>query len=330
MKCTLYVFLISSLIFACQLDTKLGEKPKRLQKVIVAYYEDDLLYMPLYLANEKGCFKEEGLEIKVLKTGSNHSTLEAIFTHNAQFGVVDPISVVIANDKGHSGKVIASVAGGIPFWGITNRQDLVPFTNDKQLKGLKIATYPSPSIPYMLQSKMLEDAGLHANILQLLPIDLIPILETKSVDVVLGSEPYVSNSIRKGGKILYSMASRYGEFALLGIVVDKTMIKDKPEVVQKFVNALQKAEQFGFSHPDSVMFYTQKYFPYYDHSLLKASISRMIADKIFSQNVLISPEAWEKAYVLHNEVGDIKTMENIFSAYDSSFAIKAVKKFSKN
>jgi NitT/TauT family transport system substrate-binding protein len=331
MKNTLFLVLSCLVIQACQSGCKsTTDKPQQLEKVTVAQYGDVFLYMPLYLANEKGYFKEEGLDVQISSTGGDDKTFAAVISGSAQFGVADPTFVAIAKEKGQAGKVIASVVNGVPFWGVTNRKDLAAFTNDSQLKGLKVATFPSPSTAYTLQFDMFEDAGLQPNIRQAAFGALLPLLEAKEVDVALEIEPNVSTATEKGAKVLYSMADRYGDFAITGITVSETMIREKPETVQKFVNALQKAERFGHTYPDSVAFYAQKHFPNLDVNVLKQASMRMITAKTFPQSVLISPEAWRKACALRNEVGDIKSMETAFSVYDTTFAVKAIKNFSKN
>jgi len=317
-------------IHACQSGCKSTDKPQQLTKVTVAQFGDVFLYMPVYLANEKGYFKEEGLDVQISSTGGDDKTFAAVISGNAQFGVADPTFVAIAKEKGQSGKVIASVVNGVPFWGVTNRQDLVPFTNDSQLKGLKVATFPSPSTAYTLQFDMFEDAGLQPNIRQAAFGALLPLLEAKEVDIALEIEPNVSTATQKGAKILYSMAERYGDFAITGITVSETMVKEKPEIIQKFVNALQKAERFGHTYPDSVAIYAQRHFPNLEASVLREASLRMINAKTFPQSVMISPDAWRKACALRHEVGDIKSMETAFSVYDTTFAAKAITNSRKN
>jgi NitT/TauT family transport system substrate-binding protein len=61
-------------VFACQ--NKSG-KDSRLETVKVAQFNEFFLYMPLYLANEKGFFEEEGLKIEITNTGGDDKTFAA-------------------------------------------------------------------------------------------------------------------------------------------------------------------------------------------------------------------------------------------------------------
>ncbi|MCX8473610.1 MAG: ABC transporter substrate-binding protein [Sediminibacterium sp.] len=322
------LFLLSSLFFTitiANLSCKEEQKKQELQKVKVAQYGDVFLYMPLYLANEKGFFKEEGLEVEINSTGGDDKTFAAVIGGSAEFGIADPSFVAIANEKGQAGKVIASVVNGVPFWGVTNKPNLQPITNDKDLKGLSVATFPSPSTAYTLQYDMFKKAGLKPNIRQAAYGALLSLLESKEVDIALEVEPNVSTALQNGAKIVYSLTQKYGNFAFTGVTVSDNLIKAKPELVQKFVNALQKAELFGHKYPDSLAYYAQKHFNTINSLVLKDASLRIISSNTFPKNVLITPDAWRKACTLRFEVGDLKSLENTFSVYDTSFATNAIK-----
>jgi len=128
-------------------------------EVNVAQFGEFFLYMPLYLADKGGFFEEEGLKIHITNTGGDDKTFAAVIGGFADFGIADPTFVAIANEKGQKGKVVASIVNGVPFWGVTNK-DIPEITDGKQLEGLSVATFPSPSTAYTLQYDMFEDAEL--------------------------------------------------------------------------------------------------------------------------------------------------------------------------
>lgn len=329
---TLLILTILSGLFFTSCNSCNNDKPndQKLEKVKVAQFGDVFLYMPLYLAIDKGFFKEEGLDVQLTNTGGDDKTFAAVISGSATFGIADPTFVAIAKEKGQGGKVIASVVNGVPFWGITTNPKIPEIKDGKQLNGYSVATFPSPSTAYTLQFDMFEDAGLKPNIKQGAFGALLPMLENKQVDIALELEPNVSTAVHKqGARILYSFADMYGDFAITGVTASDETIKNKPELVQKFVNALEKAEKFAHSNPDSVALYANKRFPDLDDAIVNQAVKRIISTKTLPQSVIISKESWEKAISLRNEVGEIKSLEMARTVLDMSFAQKAVDKSNK-
>jgi len=294
----------------------------QLETVKVAQFGEALLYMPLYLANDKDFFLEEGIKIEITNTGGDDKTFAAVINGSATFGVADPIFAAIAKEQGLGGKVVASIVNGVPFWGVTKNHAIPEITNATQLRGYRVATFPSPSTAYTLQCDMFGKAGLKPNISQGAFGTLLAMLESGQADIALEFEPNVSIAVNQGAKVLYSLDD--GDFAFTGVTVTDATIEKQPELVQRFVNALQKAATFAHTYPDSVAYFASKRFPDMNEEVVKNACKRMIETNLFPQNVIISTEAWDKAVELRQRVGDIKSVENVKSVLDMSFAEKAL------
>jgi len=298
----------------------------QLETVKVAQFNEFFLYMPLYLADAKGFFAEEGLKIEIINTGGDDKTFAAVIGGSATFGIADPTFVAIAKEQGMGGKVIASIVNGVPFWGVTKNQNIPEITDATLLKGYSVATFPSPSTAYTLQYDMFEKAGLKPNIKQGAFGTLWTMVEARQADIALELEPNVSIAVNQGGKVLYSLAEIYGDFAITGVTVSEQTATKKPELVQRFVNALQKSMQFAHNYPDSVDYYAGKLFPDIDEAIRVNAINRIVSTNTLPENVVISEEAWDKAVQLRIEAGDIKSLETAKSVLDMSFAKKAIEK----
>ena len=295
----------------------------QLETVKVAQFSEALLYMPLYLADDRGFFREEGIAIEIINTGGDNQTFAAVIGGSATFGVADPTFVAIAKEQGMTGSVIANIVNGVPFWGITNNHAIPEITDAAQLSGYRVATFPSPSTAFTLQHDMFEMAGLRPNIAQGAFGTLWAMVEAGHADVALEFEPSVSIAVNQGAKVLYSLAD-YGDFAFTGVTATNATIERRPELVQCFVNALQKAAVFAHTYPDSVAYFASQRFPDLSEEIVRNATGRMIEANMFPQNVIISEEAWKKAIKLRQRVGDINSVEIARSVLDMSFAEKAV------
>src|SRR3989344_2568185 len=88
-------------------------------KVTIAEFAEIFLYAPLYIAEEKGFFDKEGLEVTIFPAGGLDKTWAAVLSGSAQFGVADPLITAISGEKGQSGVVVANVVRGVPIWAVT-------------------------------------------------------------------------------------------------------------------------------------------------------------------------------------------------------------------
>tara|TARA_R110002051_G_scaffold2660_1_gene14258 strand:+ start:5585 stop:6583 length:999 start_codon:yes stop_codon:yes gene_type:complete len=321
----LILLVVGAIFFFFKSNDVNDSKKNGLIEVNVAQFGEVLLYMPLYLADEGGFFEKEGLKVNIYNTGGDDKTFAAVIGGSAEFGIADPTFVAIAKERGQRGKVIASIVNGVPFWGITKNTDIPEITDLKMLNGYSVATFPSPSTAYTLQYDMFKDAGLQPNIRQASFGALLPLLEANQVDIALELEPNVSQALKNGYKIVYSMADMYGDFAITAVTVSEDTVNKKPELVQKFVDALQNAEEYAHQNPDKVIEFANKKFPDLDDEIVANAINRIIKSNTFPENVLISEEAWLKAISLREEVGDIKSIELAKSVLDMTFAKKSIK-----
>lgn len=299
-------------------------KTQEIDKIKVAQFGEVFIYMPLYLADIKGFFKKEGIEIELISTGGDDKTYAALISGSAVFGIADPTFAAIAAEKGQKGKVIASVVNGVPFWGVAKSDKVPEITSPEMLNGFSVATFPSPSTAFTLQSKMFSDAGLKPNIKQAAFGSLLPMLESGNVDIALELEPNVSTAIKNSGaKVVYGLPDVYGDFALTGVTVLEETVNTKPELIQRFVNALQKAETFAHTYPDSAAYYASQKFPDLDKEIVSNAMSRIIESNTLPKSVIVSQEAWKKAIELRHEIGDIKLVEAAETILDMQFANKS-------
>ena len=101
------IIAIGVFFYLNQSDKKHGVS--QLETVKVAQFNEFFLYMPLYLADAKGFFAEEGLKIEIINTGGDDKTFAAVIGGSATFGIADPTFVAIAREQGMGGKVICLV-----------------------------------------------------------------------------------------------------------------------------------------------------------------------------------------------------------------------------
>jgi NitT/TauT family transport system substrate-binding protein len=299
-------------------------KEPTLEKIKVAQFAEFFLYMPLYLAEGKGFFKANGLSIDIVSTGGDDKTFAAVISGEVQFGIADPTFVAIAKSKGQPGKVVAGIVNGVPFWGVTKNPKVPEIKDAKQLKGFTVVTFPSPSTAFTLQTQMFKSAGLKPKIRQAGFGALLPLLDTKDADIALELEPNVSTAVKGGARVVYSMAEIYGDFAITGVTTSEELMAKKPDLVQKFVNAIEQAHNYAHTYPDSAVAFAVKRFPAIDPVVAEQALKRVIASNTLPSHAKISKDAWRKACQLRVDVGDLQSMDAAWASLDTTFAQRAM------
>ncbi|MEO5644132.1 MAG: ABC transporter substrate-binding protein [Bacteroidia bacterium] len=314
-------------LISCNNDTP---ESTEVTKITVAQWgqEKYLIYLPFYIAQEKGFFKDEGLDITVKFSGNDDQVFATVLKGEAQFGIGDPVFTAISREKGAKGKVIASIVDGVSIWGVTNNDNIKSIEQPSDLAGLRVGTFPDPSTNYALMKKTIIKGGdtlKNTKIVQAPIGSQLALLENGDADIAMDLEPGTSISESKGYRVVYSSPEFYGRFAFTGLTTTEDYISGNKEIVQKFVNAIEKALQYCHSDETGAIEIAKKLFPNLDKTVVANAVKRMVGDKTIPDHAAMSDEAWQKAMQVRVDIGDLKEMKQTSDAVDNSFADNAVK-----
>jgi NitT/TauT family transport system substrate-binding protein len=297
--------------------------PVAAKKITIAQYGDVFLYAPLYIAKEAGLFAKNGLDVSLVSTGGDEKTWAAVISGSASFGVADPTFVAISEKRGQPGRVIASVVNGVPFWGISYKQQIKPFVSPKDLNDYTVATFPAPSTAFTLQRKMFMQADLTPKIREGAFGTLLAMLRSNQADIALELEPNVSQAEQDGARIVYSMQDLYGDFALTGLTATPELLARDPGLARSVVCGLQMALDYVRTQPEASLKILTQRFPEIKPEIAKSAFSRLLNAGIVPKSVVIQKSAWEKALSLRVEVGDLSAPQPMDAYVDNTFAVSA-------
>jgi NitT/TauT family transport system substrate-binding protein len=306
-KTVQHILVALVLIFGAN-SACLAETAKKLQPITIAQFGHVFLYMPLYVAVDKGFFKEQGLDVKLTSTGGDEKTFTAVLSGNAQFGVSDPVFAAIARERGQGGKVVASIVRGVPFWVVTFDNKLKAFDNASGFAGHRIATYTAPSTSYAVMKGILANNGhpVDAKIVQGAFGTLLAMLKTSQADMALDIEPIVSIATNQGAHIIYSPASKLGDFAFTGLTVSDAFHAKHPDQIQEAVIALAKSMKFIEHDFDGTLTVAKKEFPEVPEPALREALKRLIKEGTIPKSPVMTKTAWDRSVALRKEIGDMK------------------------
>ena len=302
-KILLALALISATSCACLADTA-----KKLEPITIAQFGHVFLYMPLYVAVDKGFFKDQGLDVKLTSTGGDEKTFTAVLSGNVQFGVSDPVFAAIARERVQGGKVVASFVRGVPFWVVSFDNKIKAFDNASGFSGHRIATYTAPSTSYAVMKGILANNGhpVDAKIVQGAFGTLLALIKTNQADMALDIEPIVSIATNQGAHIVYSPAAKLGDFAFTGLTVSDDFYAKHPDQIQAAVNALAKSMKFIEQDFDGTLAVAKKEFSNVPEPALREALKRLIKEGTIPKSPVLTKTAWDRSVALRKEIGDMK------------------------
>lgn len=214
-------------------------------------------FQGLYIAEEKGYFKEAGLKVEVSVGGAPTQNIAQL-----QAGQTDVI-------MSGSFDIVTAASRGLPVVAVLNTQDQgdVPTTGllippNSPIKTMADIKGKAIGLPGGVQStqglmllRALEKAGLTKDDVRLvnLPFDaMIESAERGGVDAIAPIGLFFSTAQAKKFKAIdEAYAGIKGTPAVI-FASSKSFLTEQPEAMKAFVDAMLKAYEFGNDHPDAV------------------------------------------------------------------------------
>jgi NitT/TauT family transport system substrate-binding protein len=213
----------------------------------------------MFMAQQEGIFKKNGLDVELLHISSSSRGIQAILAGELAFSYMDGTNQVQANLKGAN---IAFVAGA------TNRQVFSlmakpEFKRITDLRGKKIGITRVGSSTHTSALFALNSAGLKQNDYQILPLVEVPNILTAllagQVDAGVVSPPTNSRARKAGLNELMNLAKDGPEFVSVAIGTSRTYIKANEDTVRRVVRSYAEGVQIFKTNKAVAQRMMQKY-----------------------------------------------------------------------
>jgi NitT/TauT family transport system substrate-binding protein len=209
-------------------------------------------HAPFYYGKEKGLYAAEGIDLDIQEGRGSGVTAQAVAAKTATFGYVDVPTMMRASVKG-----APIVAVGVALQ--TSPMSAMGFVEKnirkaEDLKGKTVATTPGDSMS-QIWPLFLKKAGLKESDMTILSGDATTKLNAVingQADVLLGYVMDQSMKIKDAtGKDVYPIKfADYGiNLVSSGIIAQKDLLKDNPDLVKRFMAASTKAIEAAVSDP---------------------------------------------------------------------------------
>lgn len=259
MKTATNLFLLAALLVATvgQPIDALGEPAVRM-----SYLQNDIHHLPLWVAMEKGYFKQEGVNVEIaaiFKAGPE--TMAAFAGGSLDVGYVGeaPATTAVANKTARV-KAVAQVntEGSAIVVAADSRMK-----SPKDLKGKTVAVPGHSTVQDFLLRKALKQNRLgldQVNIIVLKPPEMIGALRTKQIDAFIAWEPYPSKALTSGvGRLLATSRDIWKNHPCCVIAVDTAFLEKNRAKVRSIARAHVRAIEFIKKNPEEAAKIAVKY-----------------------------------------------------------------------
>ncbi|WP_300869650.1 ABC transporter substrate-binding protein, partial [uncultured Clostridium sp.] len=293
-----------------------------------------VFYAPMYVAISEGFFEEEGLKIDLSTGQGADKTMQQLLSKNADIGFSGPEQVVYIYNQGREDYPVV-------FGQLTQRdgsflvgREAEENFNWRSLKGKELIGGRPGGIPEMALEYVLRENGLNpsTDVNMVTNIDFTATsgaFKSGTGDYVALFEPTATMLENdEGGSIVASVGESAGNISYTCFYTTKSYMDKNPEVVQKFTNAIYKAQQWVKEHTnEEVAKSISSYFPGTDVDVIAQVIDNYKSIDAYSENPVVSEEGLNRLMDIIQGYDStlIKTRPDFDIIVNNDFANKAMK-----
>lgn len=205
---------------------------------------------PLYIAYDKGYFRDEGLDVTLQSYISGHLGLAAVFSGKADVAVAGDTPIARAALDGKTFAVIATIAEITQAIQIIARKDR-GISMPANLRGKKIGLVAGTTADFFLHIYLATSYinPQNVKIVDLPPERVVSALLNGEVDAVSTWSPYTIMLREKLGSDAVILEDPSIYRMTWNVVAAREFIRNHPEHVEKLLRAIVRANEFIATNP---------------------------------------------------------------------------------
>lgn len=258
-------------------------------------YIPNVQFAPLYVAIEKGFYKDAGLDVQLDYSMENDNAV-LLANDTIQFAILSGEQVLLGRDKQLPLVYVAAWYQQYPV-GIVSKTS-ANITSIADLKGKKVGLPGLYGASYIGAIAMLDSAGLtEADVtLDSIGYNQVEVLMADREDAVViyvANEPVQLEA--QGESITLLKASDAIDLVANGLVTNEKTLSENPELVKAMISATLKAILYTMDNPDEAFEISKKYVDNLasaDQTVQKQVLLRSIEQWKGSTLGYSNPQAW--------------------------------------
>ena len=314
-------------VFAAKKD---GEEEK-LTKVTLNEVAHSIFYAPQYVAIEEGYFAEEGLDLTLVTGFGADKVLTALISGEADIGFMGAEASIYAYQEGATDPVVnfaqlTQRAGNF----LVAREEMPDFKWE-DLKGRKVLGGRKGGMPEMVFEYILKKNGIDPQ--KDLTIDqsidfgstAAAFTGDDSAAYTVEFEPSATILEKEGaGHVVASLGEASGYVPYTSYSVKTSYMKENPEIIQKFTNALQKGMDYVQSHtPEEIAEVIAPQFKETDIDTITTIVKRYYDQDTWKENLIFKKDSFELLQDILEDAGELTDRTAYENLVQTEYAQKA-------
>jgi NitT/TauT family transport system substrate-binding protein len=300
--------------------------PAKLQHIDLGVgYVPNVQFAPLYVAQAKGFYAEEGLDV-ALEYGFENDFVALTAQGKRQFAVASGDQVILARAQGLPVVYVMKWYQRFPV-GVMSLAKL-GIDSPKKLEGHSVGTPVLFGASYVGWKALVYAAKLNESAIRL---DTIGFTQAAAVSqgTVDAAVIYIANEpvqlTQAGIAVNVIQISDYSNLVSNGIVTNETVIRDNPDLVRRLVRGTLHGLDYTLAHPDEAFAIARKAVPEItdkDASVQRAVLDASLALWRTDQLGVSDPQAWADSAKFMLDTGLISSPVDVGKLYTNEFVGK--------
>lgn len=330
---TALLLLLGLSVMLCAGCSKGGEKKSDRTKITLNEVAHSIFYAPMYVAIEKGYFEEENIDLTLVTGFGADKTMTAVLSGEAEIGFMGSETTIYTYNEGAEDYVVnfaqlTQRAGNF----LVAREPISDFAwsdlMGKNVLGGRKGGMPEMVFEYILKKNNLNPTA-DLNIDQSIDFgSTAAAFSGGQGDFSVEFEPSATALEQEGtGYVVASLGVDSGYVPYTAFSAKASYLKEHPEVIQSFTNALQKGMDYVNSHsPEEIAKAIQPQFKETDLETITAIVTRYYEQETWKEDLVFSKESFELLLDILKEAGELSAEPPYEDLVDPQFAEKAVQK----
>lgn len=334
-KIWIAVTVIAVLTVAALLVTsrkKGNSSDNSLKKVTLNEVAHSIFYAPQYSAIELGYFEDEGIDLKLVNGAGADKVMTALISGDADIGFMGSEAGIYVYQEGAEDYAVnfaqlTQRAGN--FLVGRSPEDNFSWQN---LRGKYVLGGRAGGMPEMIFEYILKKNGLDPkadlNIDQSIDFGLTAAAFTSNdADYTVEFEPFATGlELERNGHVVASLGKDSGYVPYTAYSAKKSYIEKNPEVIQSFVNAIQKGLEYVNSHSAKEIAQTiNPQFPETDVAEIAKIVGRYKEQNTWKGDTIFEKDSFNLLQNILEEAGELKERVPYENLVATEFSIEAAK-----
>jgi NitT/TauT family transport system substrate-binding protein len=213
-------------------------------RMVVGVSTVNVAFLPIYLTQDKGFFKDEGLDVLVVTFNAGATNLQAMIGGDVQIMAGGVPETVLARAGGADIKNFWAISNVMPFqiYGSAKLKSL------GQSKGKKFAISRFGSLSEFLTRSALKHSGVDPKDVTMLQIGATPArfttLASGIVDATILWFPVTERAKAAGMNKLFDLKDLYPNWTNVGFIARESWLAKEKEQTTKFLRAYQRGVRY--------------------------------------------------------------------------------------